>query len=123
MAGHPAPFVLTPAPQLVAEHTRGPLLGIVRDPRWPALTVDLPEEWSLMLYTDGLIEGLLTRGEAAGSRQRIGEHGVLGILERAIASGMVGGELVNATIAEVEEHNGGPLTDDVAVCLVEGCWR
>jgi serine phosphatase RsbU (regulator of sigma subunit) len=119
LAGHPAPFTLMPSAEVVSEQTRGPLLGIMKEPRWSALAVDLPEQWSIMLYTDGLIEGL---AEAPG-RRRLGEHAVLAILAEGIATGVQGAELVDTTIAEVERRNGGPLTDDVAVCLVEGRWR
>jgi serine phosphatase RsbU (regulator of sigma subunit) len=122
LAGHPAPFLLGDAVERLPEHTRGPLLGIVNQPKWPSLHFDLPEHWSIMLYTDGLIEGLDAPAEGP-RRQRVGEQGVLDILADGLATGTRGSELIQATIAEVEARNGGPLTDDVAVCLVEGHWR
>jgi serine phosphatase RsbU (regulator of sigma subunit) len=125
LAGHPAPFVLGTTAERLPEHVRGPLLGIVGEPRWPSMALDLPTEWSIMLYTDGLIEGLDGGGMDGldGPRHRVGEQGVLDILATRLARGVRGSDLVQATIAEVEARNGGPLTDDLAVCLVEGRWR
>jgi serine phosphatase RsbU (regulator of sigma subunit) len=125
LAGHPAPFLIGDAAERLPEQVRGPLLGIVGQPQWPSLPLELPEHWSVMLYTDGLIEGL--DGQAGsgydGARHRVGEQGVLDILTDGMSRGARGSDLVQATIAEVEARNGGPLTDDVAVCLVEGRWR
>lgn len=67
-----------------------------------------------MLYTDGLIEGRV----GAGSR-RLGQTGLADLIGDHQAAGLTRGRLVDSAIAEVEELNGGALTDDVAVILLE----
>ena len=52
------------------EHVEPPL-GVVDDARWAAHEHALPERWSLLLYTDGLIEGRTGVGTA-----RLGGEGL-----------------------------------------------
>jgi serine phosphatase RsbU (regulator of sigma subunit) len=119
LAGHPSPFLLSDDVAAVPDRPRGPLLGVVDEPQWPVNQVALPPRWSLMLFTDGLIEGFAD----PVSVDRLGEHATLEIVERHHRSGVTGPELVDAVVADVESRHGGPLIDDVAVCLVEGSWR
>ena len=119
LAGHPAPIVLSDDDPVVPDRPRGPLLGVVDDPEWPVNEVALPQRWALLLFTDGLIEGYAD----PMSQERLGEEATLEIIDRHHRSGRTGAELVDAVVAEVEARHGGPLMDDVAVCLVEGSWR
>jgi serine phosphatase RsbU (regulator of sigma subunit) len=73
----------------------------------------------LLLFTDGLIEGFAD----PAAPERLGEEATLEIVDRHHRAGRSGSELVDAVVAEVEARHGGPLIDDVAVCLVEGSWR
>jgi serine phosphatase RsbU (regulator of sigma subunit) len=118
LAGHPAPVLLDDAVRPVADDERGPLMGVLDGVDWTAARVELPPRWGFLLYTDGLVEG---RAHAS-SDERLGEDRALAIVRRhwAVVDGMA---LVDAVVTEVEEAHGGPLTDDVAVCLVEGRWR
>ncbi|MER6101821.1 fused response regulator/phosphatase [Streptomyces sp. NPDC001832] len=128
LAGHPAP--------LIARHGRtahllpyeygGPALGLL--PRnalpqavragegpWPRRQVELGGSWSLMMYTDGLIEGRV----GPGCTQRLGEDGMVAMINRQLAQGLAGEELLEAAVTRVRELNGGELTDDVAVLLLD----
>ena len=60
---------------------------------------------------------------APGIEDRLGEDAVLEIVRRTHAAGARGNALLDVVVAEVEARHGGPLTDDVAVCLVQGSWR
>lgn len=66
-----------------------------------------------MLYTDGLIEGRIGVGN-----QRLGQDGMVELVRRQLAAGMRGEELLERTVTEVRDLNGGDLTDDVAVVLL-----
>ncbi|CAM5230653.1 SpoIIE family protein phosphatase OS=Streptomyces cyaneofuscatus OX=66883 GN=G3I52_21995 PE=4 SV=1 [Streptomyces cyaneofuscatus] len=66
-----------------------------------------------MMYTDGLIEGRV----GAGSSQRLGQDGMVAMVNSRLG-GAAGEELLEAAVAEVRELNGGELTDDVAVLLL-----
>ncbi|MYV57674.1 SpoIIE family protein phosphatase, partial [Streptomyces sp. SID3212] len=92
----------------------GPALGLLPRARWPRLQVELGGAWSLMMYTDGLIEGRVGPGE----KQRLGQDGMVGMINRQLAAGLRGDELLEAAVAEARELNGGELTDDVAVLLL-----
>ena len=46
----------------------GPPLGILDDARWPAYDVALPGDWSLLLYTDGVMDGRVGDGPGGWAR-------------------------------------------------------
>ncbi|MGW8066864.1 PP2C family protein-serine/threonine phosphatase [Streptomyces ziwulingensis] len=116
LAGHPAPLIAgpgTPA-RLLPHDSNGPALGLLPGARWPRMQVELGAEWSLMLYTDGLIEGHVGEG-----RERLGQEGMVEMVRRQLAEGLQGEQLLRATVNEVRELNGGELADDVAVVLLD----
>ena len=116
LAGHPAPLIARPgrAPRLLPYDNNGPALGLLPGARWPRTQVELGAEWSLMLYTDGLIEGRVGEGG-----ERLGQDGMVEMISRQLAAGLTGEELLRAAVTEVREMNGGELTDDVAVLLLD----
>ncbi|WP_180685761.1 PP2C family protein-serine/threonine phosphatase [Streptomyces gossypiisoli] len=116
LAGHPAPLVAGPGrtPRLLPYDNNGPALGLLPGARWPRMQVELGREWSLMLYTDGLIEGHIGEG-----RERLGQDGMVEMISRQLAQGLRGEQLLRAAVNEVRELNGGELTDDVAVLLLD----
>ncbi|GAA2224171.1 fused response regulator/phosphatase [Streptomyces nogalater] len=116
LAGHPAPLIARPgrAPRLLPYDNNGPALGLLPGARWPRMQVELGSEWSLMLYTDGLIEG-----RVGASGERLGQDGMVEMIRRQLAEGLRGEELLRAAVHEVRELNGGELTDDVAVVLLD----
>ncbi|QLE76186.1 phosphatase [Streptomyces rectiverticillatus] len=116
LAGHPAPLLVRPgaAPHLLPQDDGGPALGLLRRARWPRRQVELGGLWSLLMYTDGLIEGRV----GAGTR-RLGQEGMVELIGRRLAEGLRGEELLDAAVAEVQDLNGGELTDDLAVLLLD----
>ncbi|MFR9796055.1 PP2C family protein-serine/threonine phosphatase [Streptomyces sp. MS06] len=116
LAGHPAPLIARPGrrPQLLPHDNNGPALGLLPGARWPRTQVELGARWSLMLYTDGLIEGRVGEG-----RERLGQDGMLEMVDRQLTQGLRGETLLQAAVSEVREMNGGELTDDVAVLLLD----
>ncbi|MBD0424993.1 fused response regulator/phosphatase [Streptomyces sp. TRM S81-3] len=116
LAGHPAPLVAGPGlpARLLPYDNNGPALGLLPGARWPRMQVQLGAEWSLMLYTDGLIEGHVGEG-----RERLGQDGMVEMVRRQFAEGLRGEELLQAAVNEVRALNGGELADDVAVLLLD----
>jgi serine phosphatase RsbU (regulator of sigma subunit) len=116
LAGHPAPLVAAPGlpPRLLPYDNNGPALGLLPGARWPRTQVELGAEWSLMLYTDGLIEGHVGAG-----RERLGEDGMLALVRGKREEGLRGEALLRATVDEVRRLNGGELADDVAVVSLD----
>jgi serine phosphatase RsbU (regulator of sigma subunit) len=116
LAGHPSPLIVAGGggpPRLLPYDESGPALGLLPQARWPRRQVELGRRWSLMMYTDGLIEGHVGPG-----LPRLGQEGMIDIVARRLASGDRGETLLDATLREVHELNGGELTDDVAVLLL-----
>ncbi|MFJ9620912.1 PP2C family protein-serine/threonine phosphatase [Streptomyces sp. NPDC101181] len=116
LAGHPAPLLARrglPA-RLLPYEDGGPALGLLPRARWPRLQAELGGEWSLMMYTDGLIEGRV----GTGGSERLGQDGMVAMVNERLDQGLAGEELLEAAVAEVRRLNGGELTDDVAVLLL-----
>jgi serine phosphatase RsbU (regulator of sigma subunit) len=116
-AGHPRPALI--AGGSVAAISRGPgstILGI-GNADWPVEEVELPLDWTILLYTDGIIEGRV--GEGA---KRLGEGGLHSLLAERIAATpdwrRHPEELLSDLIADAESLNGGALSDDVAMLLL-----
>ncbi|MEU7554931.1 fused response regulator/phosphatase [Streptomyces sp. NPDC044571] len=115
LAGHPAPLVSRPGrpARLLPYENSGPALGLLPKARWPRRQVELGGTWSLMLYTDGLIEGRIGEG-----RERLGQDGMVEMINRHLDRGLSGEGLLEASVTEARRLNGGELTDDVAVVLL-----
>ncbi|MEV0748447.1 fused response regulator/phosphatase [Streptomyces sp. NBC_01220] len=116
LAGHPAPLIARQgrAAHLLPYEDGGPALGLLPRARWPRRQVELGGSWSLMMYTDGLIEGRVGNGT-----QRLGQDGMVAMINRQLAEGLAGEDLLDAAVTHVRELNGGELTDDVAVLLLD----
>ncbi|MGW3949692.1 PP2C family protein-serine/threonine phosphatase [Streptomyces sp. NPDC004752] len=116
LAGHPSPLLARPdcPARLLPYDNNGPALGLLPGARWPRMQMELGAEWSLMLYTDGLIEGRIGKGG-----ERLGQDGMVSMIRRQFAEGLRGERLLRAAVHEVRDLNGGELTDDVAVVLLD----
>ncbi|GHA63230.1 hypothetical protein GCM10010305_00650 [Streptomyces termitum] len=117
LAGHPAPLIAQHGgtARLLPYEDGGPALGLLPHARWPRRQVELGGAWSLLLYTDGLIEG---RTAGPGS-PRLGQDGMVGMINRQLTGGLRGEALLEAAMAEARSLNGGELTDDVALLALE----
>jgi serine phosphatase RsbU (regulator of sigma subunit) len=114
LAGHPPPLVLTDSAARQCDISPGLVLGVIPGIDRPATQVQLDEEWALLMYTDGLIEGWAT----PEGGDRLGVEGVCEILSNQSQAWAQSAELPAWLVSEVEERNGGALADDVAVVLI-----
>jgi serine phosphatase RsbU (regulator of sigma subunit) len=114
LAGHPPPLLIASGAGIeTLEPARvDPPLGVVEDAIWNPTSYPLPERWSLLLYTDGLIEGRTGVGS-----DRLGGDG-LSAMVRGLRDEPAPG-LLTALVERAEELNGGPMLDDVAAFLVQ----
>jgi serine phosphatase RsbU (regulator of sigma subunit) len=117
IAGHPPPLLIgagRPTP-LTPEHTRPPL-GLAPAEPWRPTTVATEAGGALLLYTDGLIEGLTGVDHA-----RLGIDGLADLVSRSDwRPGPASGDLqrLSDLVRDVEALNGGELTDDLAAALL-----
>ncbi len=111
MAGHLPPLLVSK--DGVAELPTRPAapLGLSEVRDWPGIPIRLNGSWSILLYTDGLIEGRIGKGS-----ERLGSEGLMDLIRDAL-----GGpdqpmeQLLDQVIDRVRELNGGDLDDDLAV--------
>jgi serine phosphatase RsbU (regulator of sigma subunit) len=120
LAGHPPPLLMTDdaVRELEAPVRLAP--GIEPATDWPSAQVNLGQSWSVLIYTDGLIEG-----KTGSGAERLGSDGLIRLIEKERAQGATEGppglrdkRMIDAVIAMARELNGGDLDDDLAVLAV-----
>lgn len=109
-AGHPPPLLLGRGSTTEVTTEQGPPLGVFDDVEWPALVTELPDPWTIVLYTDGLIEGRDGDG-------RWGSEGLAAVTAHLLPAQETSrlDRLVHTLAAEAVRRNGGPLPDDLAI--------
>jgi len=115
LAGHPPPLLARAGRVEVLQVPGGPALGIY-DQRypWPAGVVEVEGPWTLLCYTDGLVEGR----RVPGSVERFGVEAVVEAAAGMLGEGSGLEEVLDRLLDVVQEANGGDLSDDVAIlCL------
>jgi PAS domain S-box-containing protein len=113
-AGHPPPVLVAEgtARSLVVDAC--PPLGLLsKDGISRPVSFPLPPGWALLMFTDGLFEG---RAEPGGV-SRLGLDEVVRWCRR-LEAGNLDDDCLDALIAHVEQANGGPIVDDIAVLLL-----
>jgi serine phosphatase RsbU (regulator of sigma subunit) len=120
MAGHLPPLLVTPDGVRELPTLPAPPLGLsdVRD--WPGTHVRLEGSWSILLYTDGLIEGRIGRGS-----ERLGSEGLMDLIREIQRLGSfprtsdghqpADDQLLDQVIDRVRQLNGKDLDDDLAI--------
>ncbi len=112
-AGHPRPIVLANGRSIELDVPAGPPIGIDTASRWNEVRIELPSRpWSLLLYTDGLIEG---RSSPDGPRP-YGDERLLDVV-RGMRAPLDDADL-DAILDVVRKANGGPMPDDVVMLAV-----
>jgi serine phosphatase RsbU (regulator of sigma subunit) len=122
LAGHPPPLLLTPdgVRELTAPACLPLGIAVTRD--WPTTEVELGPDWSVLMFTDGLIEGRI--GDGA---ERLGTDGLMENIEAMLRAAPSGpppdrrrrdDQLLDQLVSRVRELNGGELDDDLAVLAV-----
>ena len=94
--------------------------GRARDPRpappWEAGELEVGGAWTLLCYTDGLVEGRV----APGSVERFGIDALAEAAAALLRAGTATEDVLDGLLDIVHEANGGDLSDDVAILCVSG---
>ncbi|GLW07444.1 hypothetical protein Misp01_25740 [Microtetraspora sp. NBRC 13810] len=108
VAGHPPPVLIRGgAPGVVPGTPSGPPLGVFPDSTWTPIDVPLGDEWTVLLYTDGLIEATV-----GSPGDLLGTDGLLDLIREQ------GGVDLDRIVDTVTQRGRAPLNDDLAVVLV-----
>jgi serine phosphatase RsbU (regulator of sigma subunit) len=118
LAGHPPPLLVRDGQVEVVEVPAGPALGIY-DQRypWEAGELEVAGPWTLLCYTDGLVEGR----SGPGSVERFGMDALVGTAAQLLERDGGLERVLDGLLDVVHEANGGDLSDDLAIlCLSRG---
>jgi serine phosphatase RsbU (regulator of sigma subunit) len=116
-AGHPPPVLIvgTSVESLPIDHG-GPPIGMLDDAEWPQTEFPLSAGWSILLFTDGAIEG------GDGADGHLGEEGLRALIAEHVERdgdwqhNPLG--MLQPLIARITELNGEELGDDLAMLLI-----
>jgi serine phosphatase RsbU (regulator of sigma subunit) len=116
LAGHPAPLLVTPDGITELAAPVSPPVGLNAARRWPGHEVSLGDNWSLLMYTDGLIEGRISQGP-----YRLDTDGLIDLVRDALGPlpydpGQASEEqLLRRLMEQVRKLSSGELNDDIAI--------
>lgn len=112
--GHPPPLLITDTAATPMPVTASMVMGLVDGVSNASTDVPLPAgPWAILVYTDGLIEG-------RNGDDWLGTDGLCDLVSSYQLGGGDPERLPEWLVARAEEHNGGPLADDVAMLLLTG---
>ena len=122
LAGHPSPLLYdgTNVGEVPAAHRSPPLGAMKAMSGWEPNIIDLGSEWTILAYTDGLIEA-----RVGDDGSRLDTIGLLQLSEEAFSTASSLGQVADILVAGAEISNGAPLADDVALVLMSAAsrWR
>ena len=117
LAGHPPPLLLADGQVRELSAPTSLPLGIGPTDRWRNSEVSLGTEWTVLMFTDGLIEGRIGPGT-----ERLNGDGLIRLTQTLLSETPAGGgrqgrdaELIDGLVEQVRVRNGGELDDDLAV--------
>jgi len=112
LAGHPPPLLVRDGQVRMGEVPAGPALGIHdHGYAWEAGTLEVGDAWTLLCFTDGLVEGL----RAPGSVERFGIDALVETFVELLDAGLDLDAILDGLLAAARSANGGELSDDVAI--------
>jgi serine phosphatase RsbU (regulator of sigma subunit) len=119
LAGHPNPLLLIGSDVVeVPAGGRGPLLGVFNEAKWPSNYIELDDQWTLIIFTDGIIEG--RNGE---SGERFETTGLARVAAEGAREESNLDALALSLLSGAEFANGEPLSDDVAMLAISTSTR
>jgi serine phosphatase RsbU (regulator of sigma subunit) len=115
LAGHPPPLLARGERVDIVEVAGGPALGILdQGYPWEADVLEVGDDWALLCFTDGLIEGR----RAPGSVERFGIEALCDATAKLVGAPVDVDMLLDGLLEVVLEANGQDLSDDTAMlCL------
>jgi PAS domain S-box-containing protein len=114
-AGHPPPLLASNDMVQIVDAVGQPALGVLEQGHaWQTMRLRPGGAWTLLCYTDGLIEGL----QSPGSIERFGIEALSATAARLLAEQVTMDGLLDGLLDVVHKANGGDLSDDIAMLCV-----
>jgi serine phosphatase RsbU (regulator of sigma subunit) len=113
LAGHMPPLLIAGGGIRELEAVASPPPGLGSAADWPGSEYPIAAgDWTVLLFTDGLIEGRIGKGP-----ERLGSDGLMELIASARADdpGLADDELLDRLVDQVRKLNQGDLDDDLAV--------
>ncbi len=110
LVGHPPPLLITGTDVRELKAPVRTPVGVGDGGRWPNCEVELGEKWTVLMYTDGLIEG-----RVGSERRRLDVDGLIELVNAGLDAGLREAALLDHVINQVRDLNGADLDDDLAV--------
>ncbi len=114
-AGHPQPLLLRRRVEPL-EHTPDMMLGVEQYGDWAPHEVTLPDEWGLLLYSDGIVDART----APGSRSRLGLAGLRAAVANLWERRATSTADLETLVDSVQGGQEAVLDDDVTMLLLTG---
>ncbi len=114
-AGHPQPLLLRRRVEPL-EHTPDMMLGVEQYGDWAPHEVTLPDEWGLLLYSDGIVDART----APGSRSRLGLAGLRAAVAHLWERRATTTADLETLVDSVQGGQEAVLDDDVTMLLLTG---
>jgi serine phosphatase RsbU (regulator of sigma subunit) len=119
LAGHPGPLLFDGSDvSQIGPLNGGPVLGVFENASWNPVEVDLGDDWTLVVFTDGIIESRL-----AESHERLDLIGLVGLASLAFSNGDTLESVADMVVTGAESFHGDSLSDDVILLLLSGSRR
>ncbi|MDQ3788310.1 MAG: fused response regulator/phosphatase [Actinomycetota bacterium] len=110
LVGHPPPLLITGTDVRELKAPVRTPVGVGDGSRWPNCEVELGDQWTVLMYTDGLIEG-----RVGSERRRLDVDGLIELVNAGLDAGLREAALLDHVINQVRDLNGADLDDDLAV--------
>ncbi|GAB1515970.1 SpoIIE family protein phosphatase [Actinophytocola sp. KF-1] len=110
LVGHPPPLLISGRDVRELKAPVRTPVGVGDGGNWPNCEVELGTEWTVLMYTDGLIEG-----RVGTERRRLDVDGLIELVNAGLDAGLREAALLDHVISQVRDLNGGDLDDDLAV--------
>ncbi len=110
LAGHMPPLLIAGSEIRELEAPACPPPGLGSSADWPGSQARLDGDWTVLMYTDGLIEGRIGSGP-----DRLGSEGLMDLIAEAQPDMLSDDQLLDRIVDQVRKLNQGDLDDDLAV--------
>ncbi|HEX9501084.1 MAG TPA: PP2C family protein-serine/threonine phosphatase [Thermoanaerobaculia bacterium] len=110
-AGHCSPMIVRRSGEIESIASTGPVVGVLSSSQWTTFETTLEQGESLVLYSDGVIEGESLAGDDFGVRR-------LAAALKTVPRHRTPKAIAEDLLAAVDQHTGGIRADDLTILAI-----